>query len=78
LEEVRRWRDQQVAQDSHAGKVNRGNWPSSWRRPANPLDAEDYEDEDAEDIEMKRQADIRQSTADLMLVEQAKEWLLDG
>ena len=45
-------------------------------RQTEPFDAADYEDEDPEDIEMERQADIRQSAADLMLVEQAREWLL--
>lgn len=44
-------------------------------RQTEPFDAEDYEDEDAEDTEMERQTDIRQSAADLMLVEQAREWL---
>jgi hypothetical protein len=47
-------------------------------RQTEPFDPDDYEDEDAEDIEMERQADIRRCAVDLLLVEQAKEWLLDG
>ncbi len=30
-----------------------------------------------EDIEMERQRDIREAARDLLLVEQAREWLLD-
>jgi len=33
---------------------------------------------DAEDIEDMRQADIRQCTRDLLLVERAREWLLEN
>jgi hypothetical protein len=32
---------------------------------------------DAEDIEMERKRDIREAARDLMLVEQAREWLLE-
>ena len=41
-----------------------------------PFDPSIYEDEDPEDIEMERQADLRRSAADLLLVERAKAWLL--
>lgn len=34
-----------------------------------PFDPNDYEDEDSEDIEMERQADVRRCAADLVLVE---------
>jgi len=44
-------------------------------RQTEPFDPCDYEDEDAEDIEMERQADIRRYAVDLVLVEQAKDWL---
>ena len=35
-----------------------------------------YEDDTPEDIEMDRKADLRRCAADLLLVEQAKAWLL--
>ena len=35
------------------------------------------EDDDPEDVEMERQYDIQRSANDLLLVERAKEWLLD-
>jgi hypothetical protein len=35
------------------------------------------EDEDPEIVEMERQDEIRRSARDLLLVEQAREWLLD-
>ena len=47
-------------------------------RQTEPFDPDIYEDEDDEFIEMKRQDDIRASAADLLLVERAKEWLLDA
>src|ERR1043166_3847084 len=48
-------------------------------RQTEPFDASVYEDADPEDIEMERQTDLRRCAADLLLVEQAKEWLLgDG
>jgi hypothetical protein len=37
---------------------------------------EDDEDMDAEDIEMERQTDLRRCAANLLLVEQARAWLL--
>jgi hypothetical protein len=46
-----------------------------------PFDRADYEDDDfydPEDIEMDRQSDIRQCSAELLMVERAKEWLLEG
>ena len=45
-------------------------------RQTEPFDSEDYEDEDAEDIEIERQTDIRRCAADMLLVEQAREWLV--
>ena len=43
-----------------------------------PFDPNLYdEDDDPEEIEMDRQEDIRRSARDLLLVERAKEWLLD-
>ncbi len=36
-----------------------------------------YEDADPEEIEMERKADLRRCAADLLLVERAKEWLLE-
>ena len=48
-------------------------------RQTEPFDPDIYEDEDDEFIEMKRQDDLRESAADLLLVERAKEGLLgDG
>jgi hypothetical protein len=47
-------------------------------RPA--FDAADYEDDpefDAEDIEIERLSDIRKCAAELLLVERAREWLID-
>jgi len=41
-------------------------------------DYERYEGEDPETIEMLRQDDIRECTRDLLLVERAREWLLEG
>ena len=47
-------------------------------RQREPFDASLYdEDDDPEEIEMERQEDIRRSANDLLLVEQAKEWLLE-
>ena len=46
-------------------------------RQTEPFDPDNYEDEDEEYIEMERQDDLRRSAADLLLVERAKEWLLD-
>ena len=37
----------------------------------------DDEDDDPEDVEMERQDEIRRSARDLLLVEQAKGWLLE-
>lgn len=47
-----------------------------------PFDPTEYEDDDdggmtPEDIEAERKRDIREAARDLMLVEQAREWLLD-
>ena len=46
-------------------------------RQTEPFDPDIYEDEDPEFIEMERQDELRRSAADLLLVERAKEWLLD-
>jgi hypothetical protein len=49
-------------------------------RHREPFDPDDYEEDDEmdpEDIEMERKEDIRTAAKDLMLVEQAREWLLD-
>ncbi len=45
-------------------------------RQTEPFDPGIYEDADPEDIEMERQADLRRSAADLLVVERAKAWLL--
>lgn len=47
-------------------------------RKTEPFDPDDYEDEDPEDIEMHRQDDIQRSARDLLLVEQARWWLLEN
>jgi hypothetical protein len=46
-------------------------------RQTEPFDPGLYEDEDPEDIEMHRQENVRRSAQDLLLVEQAKGWLLE-
>jgi hypothetical protein len=45
-------------------------------RQTEPFDPDIYEDKDDEYIEMERRDDLRRCAADLLLVEQAKEWLL--
>lgn len=47
-------------------------------RQTEPFDPSVYEGEDPEDIEMERQSELRQSAAELWLVERAREWLLEG
>ena len=48
-------------------------------RRTEPFDLHIYdEDDDPEEIEMDRQEDIRRCTNDLLLVERAKEWLLEN
>lgn len=45
--------------------------------PTEPFDPDRYdEDDDPDDVEMGREDDIRRSAQDLLLVEQAKGWLL--
>ena len=44
-------------------------------RQTEPFDPSDLGDED--DTELESQLDLRRSAADLLLVERAKEWLLD-
>jgi len=47
-------------------------------RHTEPFDfSHDDEDDDPEEIEMERQQDIRRCANDLLLVERAKEWLLE-
>jgi hypothetical protein len=47
-------------------------------RQREPFDPSFYdEDDDPEEIEMERQHDIREAANDLLLVERAKEWLLE-
>src|SRR5262249_30995000 len=45
-------------------------------RPTERVDPDNTDDPEA--MEMDRQADTRRCAADLMLVEQAREWLLGG
>ena len=47
-------------------------------RQTEPFDPGIYEDNDPEDIEMGRKADLRRCAADLLAVERAKAWLLGG
>jgi hypothetical protein len=48
------------------------------RGPFDPTDYdEDDEDYDPEFIEMERKADLRRCATDMLLVERAKEWLLE-
>ena len=51
-------------------------------RQSDPFDPSLYDDEDEdidpEFVEMERQDDLRRSAADLLLVERAREWLLEG
>lgn len=44
-------------------------------RQSEPFDADDYDDPD--EAEMERQLELRKSAAELLLVERAKEWLLE-
>ena len=44
-------------------------------RQTEPFDASVYDD--AEEAEMERQSELRRSAADLLLVERAREWLLE-
>ena len=49
-------------------------------RESEPFDASLFEGDDeyrADDIEIMRKEDIRESARDLLLVEQAREWLLE-
>jgi hypothetical protein len=46
-------------------------------RQTEPFDPTIYEDEGPEAIEMERKSELRRSAADLLLVERAKEWLLE-
>jgi len=44
-------------------------------RQTERFDPSDYEDDD--DIELERQLELRKSAAELLLVERAREWLLE-
>ena len=44
--------------------------------PFDPSIYDDDEDMDAEDVEMERRSDLRRCAANLLLVEQARAWLL--
>ena len=44
-------------------------------RQTEPFDPEDYDD--PEEAELERQLELRRSAADLLLLERAKEWLLE-
>ena len=44
-------------------------------RETEPFDPDVYDD--AEEAEMERQSELRRSAADLLLVERAREWLLE-
>lgn len=46
--------------------------------PFDPALFEDNDEFDTEEVEDMRRDDIRQCTRDLLLVERAREWLLDG
>jgi hypothetical protein len=47
-------------------------------RQSEPFDPSDYEDEDVETAEWERQSEISRSASDLLLVERAREWLLQN
>jgi hypothetical protein len=47
-------------------------------RQSEPSDPDDYEDEDPEMVELDRQCEISRSASDLLLVERARELLLEG
>jgi len=46
-------------------------------RQSEPFDPDDYEGVDSDVVEMERQSELRQSAAELLAVERAKEWLLE-
>jgi hypothetical protein len=46
-------------------------------RQTEPFDSSIYEDEEDEVVEMEIKLDLRRSAADLLVVERAKEWLLE-
>jgi len=47
-------------------------------RQSEPFDPDNYEDEDPEMVELDRQCEISRSASDLLLVERARELLLEG
>jgi hypothetical protein len=58
-----------------------GNWPSiekaGWTKPLDPSIYEE-EGEDSEFIEIERKDILRRAANELLLIERAKEWLLEG
>jgi hypothetical protein len=46
-------------------------------RQTGPFDSSEHDDDDLEIVEMERRDNIRRSANDLLLVERAKEWLLE-
>ncbi len=52
---------------------------AGWTEPFDPnlYDDEDDEDYDPEEIEMERKANIRRVAREMLLLERAKEWLLE-
>ena len=47
-------------------------------RQSEPVDPSDYEDEDPDMFELERTCEISRSATDLLLVERARELLLEG
>jgi hypothetical protein len=52
--------------------------PSLFEPRSHPLLGEEKIEFDAEEVEEMRKDDIRQCTRDLLLVERARDWLLEG
>jgi hypothetical protein len=50
---------------------------AGWTEPFDPSLYEDDDDYDPEFIEMERKDNLRRAANDLLLIERAKEWLLD-
>ena len=86
LDEAERHKDFQVELPAFAAEINdifeQGEIADylerAWHRePFDPAECEDDDEMDQEDIEMDRKRDIREAARDLLLVEQARELLLD-
>jgi len=52
--------------------------PLETARQSEPFDPSICEDEDAEMVEFERRSEIRRSASDMLLVERAREWLLES